>query len=291
MATVKNSATVTDASAPSVAGFSSRGPNTITHGLMKPDVSAPGVDILAAWTGLSSVSGTEDVDDRRVKYNIISGTSMACPHVTGAAAYVKSVHPDWSPAAVLSAIVTTATPVTAAPEAEFAYGAGQVNPLGARYPGLVYDAGEADFLGFLCAQGYNASQMATMAGKAGTACPQGTKAPAVGDLNYPSIAVPVINYGVPFASVFPRRVTNVGPTGSVYRAKVESVPAGIEIKVSPEELAFSKKKQTLSFTVSVSGTLTVVDEDTLGASASLVWSDGRHVVRSPIYVFPHKHVY
>jgi hypothetical protein len=65
-ATVKNSATVTDASAPSVAGFSPRGPNTITHGLMKPDVSAPGADILAAWTGLSSVSGTNDVDDRRV---------------------------------------------------------------------------------------------------------------------------------------------------------------------------------------------------------------------------------
>ncbi|TVU39906.1 hypothetical protein EJB05_13350 [Eragrostis curvula] len=286
MVTVKNSETVMDKDAPSVASFSSRGPNRITHGIIKPDISAPGVDILAAWTPLSTVSGLDKVDDRHVPYNIISGTSMACPHVTGAAAYVKSVHPDWSPAAVLSALVTTATPVTAAPEAEFAHGAGQVNPLGARYPGLVYDAGEADYIAFLCAQGYNASQLATMTGSSSAACPKDQKN-AVGDLNYPSIAVPVINYGVPFTAEFPRRVTNVGPSGSVYRAKVTSAP-GIKITVAPEELAFSASNQTLGFKVSVSGVLSV--NGTLGASASLVWSDGRHVVRSPIFVFPHKHV-
>ena len=132
MVTVKKSVTVKDAAAPSVAEFSSRGPNRVTYGVLKPDISAPGVDILAAWTPAASLSGSE-VDSRKAKYNIISGTSMACPHVTGAAAYVKSVHPGWSHAAVQSALMTTWTPMgSGEPEAELAYGAGQVDPVRAR---------------------------------------------------------------------------------------------------------------------------------------------------------------
>lgn len=68
---------------------------------LQPDLSAPGIDILAAWSPLSPVSG------RSVAYSIDSGTSMACPHATGAAAYVKSFHPDWSPAMIMSALITT----------------------------------------------------------------------------------------------------------------------------------------------------------------------------------------
>ena len=73
---------------------------------MQPDIAAPGVDILAAWTGASSLTGVPG-DTRVVPYNIISGTSMACPHASGAAAYVKSFHPTWSPAAIKSALMTT----------------------------------------------------------------------------------------------------------------------------------------------------------------------------------------
>ena len=73
---------------------------------LQPDIVAPGIDILAAYSKLSSVSG--DLEDNRFDvYNIISGTSMACPHVTAAAAYVKSFHPNWSPAAIKSALMTT----------------------------------------------------------------------------------------------------------------------------------------------------------------------------------------
>lgn len=308
MATVKSSVTIKDASSPSVASFSSRGPNRITHGVLKPDISAPGVEILAAWSGAESVSDI-DADTRRTKYNIISGTSMATPHVTGAAAYVKSIHPTWSHAAVLSALVTTATPMTtdSSPEAELAYGAGLVNPLGARYPGLVYDASEADYVAFLCAQGYNASQLATLTGssakQAAAACPAkegaaltavgGLKYPsvrgAVGDLNYPSVAVPVLNYGVPFAAEFPRTVTNVGPADSVYRATVTCSVPDVDVTVTPDELAFSAGTKKMSFTVRVSVKLASVN-GSLGASASVVWSDGRHRVRSPVYVFPYKHV-
>lgn len=74
--------------------------------LLQPDIAAPGVDILAAWSPLSSVSQVEG-DNRMVPYNILSGTSMACPHASGAAAYIKSYHPTWSPAAIKSALMTT----------------------------------------------------------------------------------------------------------------------------------------------------------------------------------------
>jgi subtilisin family serine protease len=73
---------------------------------MQPDLTAPGVDILAAWSPVARPS-IDSKDTRSVKFNIISGTSMACPHTSGAAAYVKAVHPDWSPAAIKSALMTT----------------------------------------------------------------------------------------------------------------------------------------------------------------------------------------
>ena len=72
---------------------------------MQPDITAPGVEILAAYSPLGSP--TEDIDQRHVKYSVLSGTSMSCPHVTGVAAYIKTFHPDWSPAVIQSAIMTT----------------------------------------------------------------------------------------------------------------------------------------------------------------------------------------
>ncbi|TVU41350.1 hypothetical protein EJB05_14857 [Eragrostis curvula] len=93
--------------------------------------------------------------------------------------------------------------------------------------------------------------------------------------------VPVPNYGVSFSTVIPRAATNVGPVDSVYRIKISSAP-GISISVEPEELVFSAAKKRISFTVTVSGTLSRGVGDRLGASASIVWSDGKHQqVRSP----------
>ena len=79
---------------------------------MQPDLTAPGVNILAAWSPLGPVSDYQQ-DTRSVPYNIISGTSMSCPHATGSAAYVKSIHPTWSPAAIKSALMTTGIHQTA----------------------------------------------------------------------------------------------------------------------------------------------------------------------------------
>uniref|UniRef100_R7W5R0 Subtilisin-like protease n=1 Tax=Aegilops tauschii TaxID=37682 RepID=R7W5R0_AEGTA len=98
--------------APMVAGFSSRGPNPIVPQILKPDVIAPGVNILAAWSGATPPSDS-DMDPRRVEYNIQSGTSMACPHVAGVAALIKKRHGDWTPAMIRSALrynVTVAAP-------------------------------------------------------------------------------------------------------------------------------------------------------------------------------------
>ncbi|MBA0811058.1 hypothetical protein Gohar_002993, partial [Gossypium harknessii] len=92
--------------APFMAGFTSRGPNVVDPNILKPDITAPGLNILAAWSEASSPSKLPE-DKRSVKYNIYSGTSMSCPHVSGAAALLKAIHPDWSIAAIKSALMTT----------------------------------------------------------------------------------------------------------------------------------------------------------------------------------------
>ncbi|KAJ0010368.1 hypothetical protein Pint_33069 [Pistacia integerrima] len=82
-----------DNSTPSMAPFPSRGPNKIDSAILKPDVTAPGVDIIAAFSGATPATKLED-DNRLVPYLPLSGTSMACPHVSGIAAIVKTLHPD-----------------------------------------------------------------------------------------------------------------------------------------------------------------------------------------------------
>ncbi|MCH81694.1 subtilisin-like serine protease, partial [Trifolium medium] len=119
-----------DTNAPKVPIFSSRGPNPLVLEIMKPDISAPGMNILAAYSPFGESSGDMD-DKRKFKYSLATGTSMACPHVAGVVAYVKSFHPDWSPAAIKSAIMTTAKPVKgtyADLTGEYAYGSGNINP-------------------------------------------------------------------------------------------------------------------------------------------------------------------
>ncbi|KAI4305424.1 hypothetical protein L6164_028792 [Bauhinia variegata] len=143
-----------DINAPLIASFSSRGPNEKVPEIMKPDISAPGVNILAAYPPIYPPSHV-DGDKRSVNYSIISGTSMSCPHVAGVAAYIKSFHPDWSPAAIKSAIMTTAKPMNSSEDKEFAYGSGHLNPIEAVNPGLVYELSRDDYVEMLCNIGYN----------------------------------------------------------------------------------------------------------------------------------------
>lgn len=73
--------------------------------VLQPDIAAPGVNILAAWIG----NDTEEAPEGKQPspFNVISGTSMSCPHVSGIAATVKSQYPTWSPSAIRSAIMTS----------------------------------------------------------------------------------------------------------------------------------------------------------------------------------------
>ena len=164
------------------------------------------------------------------------------------------------------------------PEAEFGYGSGHINPLKVVNPGLVYDAGPIDYIRFLCGQKYSTTLLRLVTGDNST-CDATTSA-KVWDLNYPSFALSTSPSETNFTRIFNRVVTNVGTPVSTYRASVTGAPAGIRIRLNPSVLSFTSLGQTLSFTLTVEGT--IVDPM---VSASLVWDDGVHQVRSPIVVF------
>ncbi|KAI5346489.1 hypothetical protein L3X38_014368 [Prunus dulcis] len=280
-ATIFKSTEDIDTLSPYVPSFSSRGPNPVTPNILKPDIAAPGASILASWPPIAPVSDYPG-DDRVASYNVISGTSMACPHATGVAAYVKSFHPNWTPAAIQSALITTAKPLSPDlnPEAEFAYGAGQIDPVRAPYPGLVYDATELDYIEFLCAQGYSTKLLQSITGHK-SSCSSKTNYGALSDnLNYPSFALSSSNPNS-ISGVFNRTATNVGSPRSTYKAKVIGATKGLEIKVNPSILSFSSLGQKLSFQVTVKGSI----HHKSRVSASLVWDDGTFQVRSPIVVY------
>uniref|UniRef100_A0A166E3U0 Uncharacterized protein n=1 Tax=Daucus carota subsp. sativus TaxID=79200 RepID=A0A166E3U0_DAUCS len=269
--------------APFIASFSSRGPNHGAKHLLKPDIAAPGLDILAAYTPLKSLTGLKG-DNQHSKFTLMSGTSMACPHVGGAAAYVKSFHPDWSPAAIKSAIMTTAKPMSSRVnhEAEFAYGTGQLNPRRATSPGLVYDMDEMDYIQFLCHEGYPGSSFGPLIGTKSINCSNLIPASGEDAINYPTMQLALKNQHEQRTAVFRRTVTNVGPAMAIFNATILA-PQGVEISVSPTSLSFTRVSQKKSFKVVVK-TKTMPSAKIL-VSGSLIWKSPRHVVRSPIVVY------
>ncbi|GLJ34946.1 hypothetical protein SUGI_0703190 [Cryptomeria japonica] len=264
--------------APFMAAFSSRGPNVLDPNILKPDITAPGLNILAAWSG--AVSPTQLVaDERRVKYNIISGTSMACPHVAGIAALLKAMHPDWSPAAIRSALMTTAVvtdnegcPMTDAsgnPATPFGYGSGHVNPNNASDPGLLYDATTDDYLLFLCSSGIDVSKALNTT----FTCPDDP--PSTNELNHPSIVITNLSD----RETVTRTVTNVGGE-SEYFVSIEN-PPGVSVHIHPRKLCFQSTGQKHDFTVTFILKESLNQEYVFG---SYTWDDGIHKVRSPIAV-------
>ncbi|XP_010483489.1 PREDICTED: subtilisin-like protease SBT4.8 [Camelina sativa] len=271
-----------NSTAPTIAPFSSRGPNNIAVDLLKPDVTAPGVEILAAYSPLASPSPDKS-DPRRVKYSVMSGTSMACPHVSGVAAYVKTFHPEWSPSVIQSAIMTTTWPMnateTGVASTEFAYGAGHVNPIAALNPGLVYELEKADHLAFLCSLNHTSESLKLISGENVTCT--GNTLPR--NLNYPSMSAKLSSSNSSFTVDFKRTVTNLGTPNSTYKSKVVlNHGSKLNISVTPSVLSFKMVSEKKSFTVTVTGSNLSV---TPPPSANLIWSDGTHNVRSPIVVY------
>jgi subtilisin family serine protease len=248
------------AEAPDVASFSSRGPLQASSDLLKPDIMAPGQDVLAAVSPIGN--GGDD-------FSFYSGTSMSSPHIAGLAAVVTQAHPDWTPAMIKSALMTTSStqtnvgnPIAGGP---FDYGSGHVVPNSALDPGLVYDAGFLDYFGFLCGTGQLVSG----------AC--GALEIDPSDLNQPNITIGELAG----TQTVTRTVTNVGPAAT-YDVSVDA-PAGIDVAVSPSSLTLGEG-ESASYEV----TFTTTGSAAIGSYAfgELTWSHGPHNVRSTLTARP-----
>ncbi|KAG9452527.1 hypothetical protein H6P81_005431 [Aristolochia fimbriata] len=228
---------------PAVASYSSRGPDVNnaflqTADVLKPSIMAPGSSIWAAWSSYSE----GDPALKGQAFALLSGTSMATPHIAGVAALIKQKHPSWSPAAITSAMMTTASatdlrgnPILAqtstnqlAAATSFDYGAGFVNPARAMDPGLVFDAQFAHYIGFLCS--VPGVDDASVRRATGVGCGEysGLQSPWCSDLNAASVTVS----GLIGSRTVVRRVTHVGGEIETYRVVVRE-PAGVSVRVVP----------------------------------------------------------
>ncbi|NEE04041.1 S8 family serine peptidase [Phytoactinopolyspora halotolerans] len=249
------------APSPVLAGFSSRGPALANDGdLLKPDLTAPGVNVLSAVTpGYTGQDGD-------AQYGFLSGTSMASPHVAGIAALLRAEHPDWSPAAIKSALMTSTSDLVDAegsPDRDrFGSGAGYVDPGAALSPGLVYDATADDWLSFLAGTGAELDI-------------PGVEPIDPSNLNYPSISIGALAGKQQVV----REVTATRP--GLYVADVD-VP-GFAAHVSPSVLLFTQPGQTKRFRV----VLTRDDADLEQyAHGTLTWRGAGTAARSPVVVNP-----
>ncbi|XP_065880983.1 subtilisin-like protease SBT3 [Euphorbia lathyris] len=278
--------------APSLTSYSSRGPSLSSPSVLKPDIMAPGSLILASWPDNSSVKWI-DGEEIYSKFNIESGTSMACPHAAGIAALLKKAHPDWSPAAVRSAIMTTADSMdnTNSPIRDIGYnnrpatpldmGSGQINPNKALDPGLIYDANLKDYVNLLCASNFTQKQIQTITKSASNDC----SSPSL-DLNYPSFVAYFNNdtqTNLTSVQEYHRTVTNVGDPVSTYTAILTPIDQ-IKVTVIPTKLEFKAKNQKLSYKLVIEGPRKLNNTDIVFGYLSWVQSNGKHIVKSPIAV-------
>ncbi len=242
---------------PEIAEFSSRGPSTTTGGdILKPDIAAPGVDVLAAVAPPFHFGR---------RFDFVSGTSMASPHIAGIGALIKARHPGWLPSEIKSAMMTSARDTVSSASDPFAQGAGFVVPNDADDPGLVYPTTATDYRRYLVGLGVS------------FAPPNDTLTPLSGpELNQASIAIG----SVPGVASVTRTVRNVSGATATYESTVD-VP-GFDVVVTPDSFTLAPGA-TQTFTVDFVRTDAAFDVFTTGA---LTWSDGAHVVRSPIALRP-----
>jgi hypothetical protein len=266
-ATINQAQIVFNAPAPFTASFSSRGPLLAGSGnLLKPDVIAPGQDIIAAVAPPGNGGQL---------FNLYSGTSMSSPHVAGLAALLRDLHPTWSPMTIKSALMTSSSDVLDGPNTNplviFRQGAGHVKPNNAADPGLVYDSNVNDWLAFLCGTttGVTAGTCSTLSNAGYSLDPS--------DLNGASISIGAM----PGVQTVKRRVTNVSGQSATYTAAVSGL-AGLSVNVSPSSLTLNPG-QTKSFNVTFTRTAAALNAYSGG---QLTWTDGTHNVRSPVVVRP-----
>jgi subtilisin family serine protease len=257
-----------NAPAPYVASFSSRGPLLAGNGdLLKPDLIAPGNDILAAVAPPGA---------QGLQFNVLSGTSMSSPHVAGLAALLMELHPNWTPMMIKSALMTSGSDIldgtNTDPAVIFSQGAGEVQPNKAAAPGLVYNTEGYDWLAFLCGTTTGfvlPSGCSTLISMGYSTDPS--------DLNMPSIAIGDLT-GI---QTVKRTVTNVGSAAATYTAAVTGL-TGLTVEVTPSSLTLNPG-QSKSFTVKFTTTSAAFNTYVGGY---LTWTSGTNSVRIPIVIQP-----
>ena len=250
--------------------FSSRGPGPVA-GVLKPDVTAPGINILAGSSpdAVNSVSGEF--------FAFLTGTSMSTPHVTGVAALLKQSHPEWSPAALKSALMTTAyQDVTLSdgttPALPFDFGSGHIDPNKANDPGLVYDISADEYDAFACGV---ASPDVTLE-RCAELETNGFSFDAP-DLNQPSISVADLTS----TRTITRRVTNISDSSETYNVELER-PSGIGVQVAPSSLTVGAG-QSATYDVTFTYQSGPLEFYRFG---SLTWVSNDHSVRSVLSIRP-----
>ncbi|MBI4934007.1 MAG: S8 family peptidase [Actinobacteria bacterium] len=277
-AQITDTATVTTIPyAPSMTIFSSRGPNPTAPDVIKPDITGPGLQILAGASPFPDPGGAPQGE----LFQAIAGTSMSAPVIAGAYALLKQAHPDWSAAMAKSALMTTANTAVkdndrVSQAGPFAMGSGElrlgkVNAAGSAFnPGLVYDAGLFEYVGFLCGTDTPITSAAFCARLEAAGIPSDAS-----DLNYPSIAVAEL----PGSQTVTRTVTSVASTTVTFVPTVVA-PAGFTATVSPSSLTLAPG-ESASYQVVLTNVSAPLGEWRTG---SLTWAGGGFSARSPIAV-------
>lgn len=253
-----------------MAGFSGRGPGAAPN-ILKPDATAPGVNILAGFTPVAANA------TRGENFAYLSGTSMSTPHIAGVAALLLEANPDWSPSALKSALMTTTRRNVTQQDGEtpanpFDFGAGHIVPNDAADPGLVYDVSDDEFDAFACG--------IASPGVSQERCDELSQAGfsfAGEDLNQPSIAIAHLAG----EQTVRRHVTNLSDETTTYTAEVVP-PGGILVSVSPQTLTVPPGT-TASFDVTFTYAAGVLD---LWRFGSLTWTSNDRDIYSTLAIRP-----
>ncbi|PQQ00170.1 hypothetical protein Pyn_11547 [Prunus yedoensis var. nudiflora] len=277
-------------SAPKIMYYSARGPDPEDNFLddaeiMKPNLVAPGNSIWAAWSSV----GADSVEFQGENFAMMSGTSMAAPHIAGLAALVRQKFPNFSPSAIASALSTTASlydknggPIMAqrayafpdqnqSPATPFDMGSGFVNATAALNPGLIFDSSYDNYMSFLC--GINGSAPVVL-NYTGESCWVYNSTITGADLNLPSITIAKLNQ----SRTVLRSVTNVG--GNETYSVGWSAPFGVSVKVSPAHFYIaSGEKQVVSVFFNSTANSTTASYGRIG-----LFGNQGHVVNIPLSV-------
>ncbi len=253
-----------------IASFSARGPGPVGD-ILKPDITAPGVNIIAGFT-------TEPANATPGEsFAYLSGTSMSTPHVAGVAALLRQAHPSWSPAAIRSAMITSAhqdlqLQDSVAAANPFDYGGGHLEPNNALQPGLVYDVSDDEYDALACGTASPAVEPSRCSELLGAGHSFHAR-----DLNQPSISISRLASQESVS----RRVTNVSEDAESYIVDVVA-PPGIGVVVTPPSISLGPG-EAASFDVTLSYESGPLD---LWRFGSISWVNDDHQVRSNLAVKP-----